>query len=114
MIYGGALVALKTASGHTYAQPAATATGLVIVGVASATADNSAGAAAAISVDVQTGIFLLNNDALDPVAAANIGTTVYATDDNTVAATSASGTKSAAGTLWDIDAATGNAWVKFS
>ena len=113
-IYEGAIVALKTTSGHTYAQGAATATGLTVVGVATGTADNGAGAAGAISVDVSTGVFLLDNDGADPVTLADVGNVVYATDDHTVARTSASSTKSAAGTLWDIDAATGGAWVKFS
>ena len=113
-IYAGAIVALKTTAGHTYAQGAATATGLTVVGVAAGTADNSAGSAAAISVDVATGVFLFDNDANDPVALADLGATVYATDDHTVAKTSATSTKSAAGTLWDIDAATGGAWVKIS
>ena len=113
-IYEGAMVALKTTSGHTYAQPAATATGLTIVGVAPGTADNSLGAAGAINVDAQTGVFLMDIDATDAVTAADIGATVYATDDHTICKTSASSTKSAAGTLWDIDAATGGAWVKFS
>ncbi len=113
-IYEGAIVALKTTAGHTYAQGAATATGLTVVGVAAGLADNSLGAAGAISVDVQTGVFLVDIDSGDPVTLADVGATVYATDDHTIARTSASSTKSAAGTLFDIDAATGGAWVKFS
>lgn len=114
VIWQGAMVALKTASGSTYAQGAATATGLAIVGVATGTADNRTGAAGALAVDVEAGTYLMNVDATDPVTAANIGATVYATDDNTICATNGAGTKSAAGTLWDLDAATGGAWVKFS
>lgn len=114
VIWQGAMVALKTASGSTYAQAAATATGLAIVGVAAGTADNRTGVAGALPVDVETGVYLMNNDAGDPVTAANVGAIVYATDDNTICATSGGGTKSAAGTLWDLDAATGGAWVKFS
>ena len=113
-IWEGAMVALKTSAGVTTAAGATLATGLTVVGVATATADNRTGAAGALTIDVATGVFLLNNDASDAVTAANIGATVYASDDNTVSATSASSTKSAAGTLFDIDAATGGAWVKFS
>lgn len=113
-IWQGAIVALKTASGSTYAQGATTATGLTVVGIAGGTADNRTGAAGALSVDVQTGVFLLDIDGSDPVTLANIGATVYATDDHTIAATNGSNTKSAVGTLFDIDAASGGAWVKIS
>jgi hypothetical protein len=114
VIWQGAMVALKTVAGVTSAQAAATAAGLTVVGVATGTADNRTGVAGALNVDAEIGVFLMNVSATDPVTAANIGATVYAVDDNTVSATNGGGTQSAAGVLWDIDAATGLAWVKFS
>lgn len=48
----------------------------------------------------------LNNDANDPVVAADKEKACYITDDNTVSHTDASGTKSAAGKVVQIDDAT--------
>ena len=81
-IYAGSLVA-KNASG--YAVPASNAAGLVVIGRAEAGADNSAGAAADISIVVKPGVFAYNNSVANALTIANIGKKVWIEDDNTVA-----------------------------
>lgn len=107
VIHEGALVVLAAG----LAQPGATATDLVSVGVAQERIDNSAGAAAARSVRVGREISRFDNLATDAVSAADIGTTCYVVDDCTVARTSASDTRSTAGNVYDVDAQ--GVWVEF-
>jgi hypothetical protein len=109
----GGMVALSGVGAAAVAVPATLAAGLKIVGVADGTADNRLGVAGALSVDAALGAFLMNNDAVDPVTIADIGNAVYASDDNTISKTSASGTKSQAGTLFNTDPS-GGVWVLFS
>lgn len=108
-IYGGSLVVL-TAAG--LAKPGATAPGLVAIGMAEATADNSSGASSAIQVRVRQGVFKFANSAagVDLVAAANYGQPCYIVDDNVVALTSAAGTRSVAGIVVQVD--TDGVWVQ--
>lgn len=100
-IYAGALVA-RNASGD--AVPAANTAGLVVVGRAEAQADNSAGAAGALMVEVQTGLFAYAHAGL---TRADIGKTVYVADDQTVTLTP--GNRVVAGVLVDVD--DDGAWV---
>ncbi len=110
-IYAGAMVALNPATG--YVEPFTTATGLVAVGRAEFQADNTAGAAGAISVRCRKGVFLWNNSAgADLIANANIGEPCYGVDDNTVALTNGTSTRSQAGTVFWVDSATGKVWVE--
>ncbi|MEO0034831.1 MAG: hypothetical protein RLZZ501_854 [Pseudomonadota bacterium] len=110
VIYAGALVVL-TAAG--YAEPGTTATGLVALGRAESQVDNSAGAAGALNIRVRRGVFLWNNSTgADLIAEANIGAEAYIVDDNTVALTSATSTRSVAGKIFDIDTRTGGVWVE--
>ncbi len=77
-----------------------TATTHTTVGVARRRCDNSAGSAAAKSVEVDEGDFPFDNSAAaDALANADIGALVYAVDNNTVAKTSGSSTRSIAGRL---------------
>jgi hypothetical protein len=117
MIWKGGMVGLSGAG----AAAVAAALGAVAqksVGVAVVSVSNVGGAAGAVTVDVELGVWLMNNSGADPVALGDIGATVYAQDDNTISKTGApaSGTPTQpiAGTLFNIDAATGAAWVKFS
>ncbi len=112
VIWQGAMVALATSGGVTLASPATAATGLTIVGLARATADNRTGVAGAITVDVENDVAMMNNDATNPVTAAQIGQSVYAIDDNTVSSLATG--RSAAGVLVELDPVTGNPWVKFT
>lgn len=108
-IYAGSLVA-RDASG--YATPGATATTLIGMGRAAETVDNTGGAAAALQVSIDKGVFQFGNAAGDPVTIADIGATCYITDDQTVSRTNAGGnTQSVAGTIFDVDAR--GVWVKF-
>lgn len=78
---------------------------LVAVGLAVAKADNSAGAAGDVKVQIRHGVFLLAVLGGDPITIANtqLGAPVFADDAITVRATSAAGTKPAAGLFMGMD-----------
>ncbi|MDX2094355.1 MAG: hypothetical protein SFW64_00185 [Alphaproteobacteria bacterium] len=108
-IYQGALVAID-ANGR--AVPGSTATTLKGVGRAEETIDNIGGAAGDKSISVRRGIFqYVNSAGGDLIAAKDIGASCYMVDDQTVALTSAAGTRSVAGIIHDVDA--NGVWVKF-
>ena len=94
-IYQGSLVVLDAG----YAKPGATATGLVTVGRAKSTVDNSSGADGDLKIEVESGAFRFANG--DSIAQANVGALAYVVDDQTVAK-AASG-KSPAGTIVEVD-----------
>lgn len=99
-IYAGALVALNGG----YAEPGATATGLVAAGRAEETADNSSGSAGDISVNVRRGIFRWDNSSsTDEIKQADVGSDCYIVDDHTVAKTDDSSARSKAGKVWAVD-----------
>jgi hypothetical protein len=104
-IFAGSMVVLN-ASGD--AAPATTATGLVPRGVCQQQADNSAGIAGAITVDTQPGIYRFANDG--SVTRTDIGNQGYIVDDQTIANTDATATRSAAGLITDVDA--DGVWVQ--
>jgi hypothetical protein len=107
-IFAGALVVLDA---NGYAKPAATATGLIVAGVAQAPADNSAGASGAVNVRAKAGVFRFANSAAgDAIAAAEIGDDAYIADDQTVAKTNGGGTRSVAGKIVQVDAQ--GVWVR--
>lgn len=91
--------------------PASANTAIKVLGVAGETADNSSGAAGALTVSVHREVARFDNDAADAIAVSDIGSPCYATDDHTVAKTSASATKPAAGTIFDVDDQ--GVWVAF-
>lgn len=108
-IYAGALACVSTSTG--YATKGATATTLRAVGVAVEHADNSSGLAGDISVQVERGVWLmLNSASADQLTRADIGADCYIVDDQTVAKTSGSNTRSVAGKVWDVDAS--GVWVE--
>ena len=101
MIYDGAVV-VKDASG--YAKPGLTATGLVVLGVADDQADNTAGQDGDIDVPVLLGTFRLQNSTdSDLITLADIGNACFLVDDETVAKTSGTNTRSVAGKIADVD-----------
>lgn len=106
-IFMGSLIVLD-ASGD--AEPATTATGKVCIGRAEEAVDNSAGAAGDKTVQVRKGAFHFGNDG--SIDRANIGDTAYLVDDQTLADTDGTGTRSAAGTIVDVDA--DGVWVQIS
>lgn len=109
-IFAGAIVAIDTAT--ALANKGATSTTLKCVGIAQAAADNTGGAAAAIRVRVRRGLWCLaNSGAADQLTLADVGADCYLVDDQTVAKTNGSNTRSIAGKVRDIDAT--GVWVEF-
>lgn len=95
-IYGGSLVCSNAAG---YLVVGSTATGLIARGVAILKCVNT-GAAGAMECGFEEGDFEFENSAAaDALAQAEVGDTVYIVDDNTVAKTDGTGTRSAAGKL---------------
>lgn len=108
LIYAGAIVCINASS---LATKGAASTTLKCVGVAQATADNSAGAASAIRVKVRRGCFRFANSAsADAIALADVGADCYIVDDQTVAKTNGSASRSVAGKIRDVDA--DGVWVE--
>jgi hypothetical protein len=108
-IYAGAML-MRNATG--YLVPATTALNLVGVGRAEAQVDNSAGADGALNVDYAPGIFRYGNSAGgDLITIADIGSIAWAVDDQTVAKTSATNTRSRAGVIDNVDPQ--GVWVRF-
>lgn len=102
VIYAGALVALNAGG---YAVPGSTATTLTAVGVAQERVDNSAGADGDLRVEVRRGVFkFANSAAADQITRAEIGDSAYIVDDQTVAKTNGTSTRSVAGIIRDVDA----------
>lgn len=106
-IFAGAIL-MRNASGHLI--EGATATGSFGVGRAEA-----AGASTTAGVTDQPyrpGVFRYVNSASgDLIAIADIGTVCYIVDDQTVAKTSGTNTRSPAGIVEDVDAQ--GVWVRF-
>ncbi|MTI82735.1 MAG: hypothetical protein FH756_02315 [Firmicutes bacterium] len=100
VIYAGSIVALN-ASG--YAEPGSTAVDIVSAGRSEQFVDNNAGEDGAATVRVRRGVFKFANDGVDPVDRSHLLGTCYIVDDQTVAATDGTGTRSAAGKLLAIE-----------
>ena len=96
-IFAGAMIVLAAG----FAAPGSTAVGLVYLGRAEEFVDNTGGADGAKTVLVRRGkAFKWKNSGTDPIAQANVGTTCYIVDDETVSKTNAGGnTQSAAGKI---------------
>jgi len=107
IIYLGANVAMNPAG---YAIPAdKTTEGAVVVGVSEEFIDNTGGAAGAVSIRVEVGVFGFVNDA-NAVTAADIGRPCYVVDDQTVA-DETEGSATVAGIVDSIDSS-GVVWVR--
>lgn len=108
-IFGGSIVCLN-ASGR--ATKGAVSTTLRAVGMADAQADNSTGAAGDIRVKVRRGCYrFANSTAGDAITLANVGADAYIVDDQTVALTNGSNTRSVAGVIRAVDE--GGVWIEF-
>jgi len=108
-ILQGALVALNATG---FATKGAVSTTLKGVGVAEGTVDNTGGADGAVRISVRRGAWLMGNSAsTDQITLAEINTTCYIVDDQTVAKTNGSATRSPAGIVADVDAS--GVWVEF-
>lgn len=109
-IYEGSLVCLNATG---FATPGAVATTLKADGLAIETVDNTGGADGDKTVRVEKGTFRFANSAAgDAITQADIGGTAYIVDDQTVAKTNGTNTRSAAGTIMDVEAQ--GVWVKIA
>ena len=107
--YAGALAARDVNGNST---PGAVATTLRGVGRVKETVDNSTGVAGDEFVDIEKGIFrFANSVAADEITRADIGNDCYIVDDQTVAKTDGSGTRSIAGKIHDVDSV--GVWIDF-
>jgi hypothetical protein len=107
-IYAGALVA---ANATGYATPGATATTLTYLGRAEEMIDNTGGADGAKSVLVRRKrAFKFKNSGTDAVTQAELGKVCYIVDDETVAKTNGTSTRSAAGTVVGVES--DGVWVE--
>lgn len=106
-IFEGALVQIDAAGRATPAGTTTTADTHTFKtwGRAFADYDNTVvgHSAGAFTVEISVGAFLYDNSGSDPVAQANVGLTVYAADDHTIAATSNSNVLASAGKLLGFD-----------
>lgn len=91
----------------------AASTTLQALGMAEATVDNTAGAAGDLTVPYRRdGWFRFTNSASgDLITTADIGNDCYIVDDQTVAKTNGSATRSVAGKVRDVD--TLGVWISF-
>lgn len=102
-IYKGALVMLDTTTGEI--EEGATATGKQGLGRATKTVDNAADGEV---LEVEAGAFWWANSAAgDAIVAADIGSLCYIVDDQTVAKTDGTSTRSPAGKVMDVHATHG-------
>ena len=108
VVYEGGMVAVDSTG---YGVDAATATGYQLVLVATASADNTGGANGAIGVNCWVAEAKYLNSGTDAVVQASLGTTVYVQDDQTIAKTNGTSTRSAAGTCTELDS--DGVWVSF-
>lgn len=109
VIYAGALVALSATG---YLTPGAVATTLKKAGRAKAFVSNAGGADGVVSAEYEMGCFRYKNSAsTDEITRADIGNNCYIVDDETVAKTNGTNTRSVAGEIVDVDA--GGVWVLF-
>ena len=106
-IYAGALVALDATG---YATPGATATTLTAAGRAQEQIDNAGGADGDVNVRVRKGVFRFANESGDQVTIADVGANCFMVDDQTVAKTDGTSTRSVAGVVAEVDSL--GVWVR--
>ncbi len=107
-IFAGSIVCLNAAGN---AVPGSTATTLKARGVAQEHVDNRDGSAGALHVETRRGVFpFANSTTTDEITRADIGAEAYIVDDQTVAKTSATNTRSVAGVIRDVDS--DGVWVE--
>lgn len=110
LIFAGAMVAIDATG---FAVPAITSATLRVLGRAETRVDNRAGADGDLRVPTGAGCYRFDNSAsADLITHSDIGALAYAVDDQTVAKTSATNTRSVAGTIFDVDDL--GVWINFS
>jgi hypothetical protein len=107
-IFAGAIVCVNTSN---LAVKGAVSTTLKAAGTAKEQVDNTNGAAGDLRIEVERGTFQFANSAAgDLIALQDIGSQCFIVDDNTVAKTNGSSTRSVAGIVRDVDAS--GVWVE--
>lgn len=107
-IFAGSIVCLNAAGN---AVPGSTSATLKVRGRAEEHVDNRDGAAGALRVESRRGVFAFANSAgADEITRAHIDGQAYIVDDQTVALTSATNTRSVAGVIRDVDSA--GVWIE--
>ena len=107
-LFAGALAAVDNAGN---ARPARVSTTDRIIGRVRSTVDNSGGAAGDLSAEIEQGVFRWENSAgADEIAADDIGKPCYAVDDQTVALTDGTATRTVAGIIVGVDST--GVWVE--
>ena len=95
---------LVVASATGFATNGSTATGLTYLGRSEEAVDNADGGDGDVILQVRRGVqFKWGNLAADPVTQASLGKVCYIADNQTVAATSGSNTRSQAGTVMGVE-----------
>lgn len=108
IIYAGGLT---VANATGYAAPGSVATTLTYLGRAEESVNNTGGANGAKTVQVRRlEAFYWKNHGADPVTQASLGKVCYIVDDETVALTNGTNTRSAAGIVVGVDS--GGVWVQ--
>lgn len=109
-IFAGTIVGFN--AGAANATKGVTSTTFKAVGIAQEQADNSAGAAGDLRIAVARGTFkLANSSAGDAITIADYGSDCFVVDDQTVAKTNGTSTRSVAGKVRGVDA--DGVWVEF-
>lgn len=106
-LWAGSMVAVTSAN---YLRKAGASGGDTVLGVANVTKDNT-GADGALKCPVRQGVWKFANHGTDPIGQANLNSYCYASDDQTVRATSNSGACAAAGIVRGVDS--DGVWVEF-
>lgn len=107
-IFAGSIVCLNATG---FAVPGSTATTLKARGVAQEHVDNRDGAAGDLRIETRRGVFPFANSAsTDEITRADIGAEAFIVDDQTVAKTSATNSRSVAGVIRDVDSA--GVWIE--
>lgn len=108
VIFAGAIICLDATG---YAVPASTATTLTARGRAQHPIDNTGGEDGDRAVVSERGVYRYENDGTDTIDISHVGQTAYLVDDQTVADTDGTGTRSAAGTIRAVD--DDGVWIEF-
>lgn len=107
-VWGGSLACIDATG---FLVKGAVSTTLKCVGRAEETVDNTAGADGAQRMPVMTGTFrFANSTAGDLITLADVDAPCYIVDDQTVAKTNGTNTRSQAGIIRDVDS--GGVWVE--
>lgn len=108
-LFPGAIAVIRAG----YARPATVATGDIVAGRVRFLADNTGGVDGAILAELERGCFgLKNSTSTDEITQVEVGTTCYLVDDQTVAKTSGSSTRSVAGKVFQLE--DGLVWVEIA